>query len=1116
MSEFFLTIVNMSISASWIVLAVLLLRLLLKKAPKWITVLLWGIVAVRLVCPFTIESVMSLIPSAETISPEIMMDATPEINSGIPVFNNFVNPVISESFSPNPVMSANPLQILIPILSIVWLVGIAGMLLYTAISYFRVKRKIGTAVLLRDNVFQSENVVSPFVLGIVNPKIYLPFNMNEQDMSHVIAHEQAHIRRKDHWWKPFGFLLLTIHWFNPLMWLGYVLLCRDIELACDEKVIKELNTEQKADYSQALLTCSVNRRMIAACPLAFGEVGVKNRVKSVLNYKKPAFWIVVIAIVASIVVAVCFLTNPKQDTDLGISSQKSGSDLKGITLEIIDTDLSAPDPFIKVKWTNDTDKKITYGEEFYIYQNINDAWEDCRNDSNSAWDSVGYWTLPNSASEKDYHLNGLIMTQTGKYRFETEFSVDGVSDQKYKAWIEFKLEKGVPGITVHTFKAVELVYYHGGYSFLQTAEMAPNYRIVNNMQLYEICDIVYPCGKLESITLDENNFDSRFGESGLEWTDGYSLKEIKKNNRRAWQTYVTKGENTDLYLVLEQNDGTFYIGVGYANTNPVEPINSDKSHIRWFYKLESVSGTSGTAIEQPAYDGSVYFYPSKTLQTDRPEYDKFYQMPDTELNELLSKLEKGKWVWDALTDRTEFYFDGQIYYDGRWIYFGFEQEVFYYSYNSAYSCANANDAIAQMKKIYDKAEKYDPIKDVTNVGGADGPVNMVVTVDMDQLKSKFPNYFGLTTSKGLEVYIWQMAEGSYSCGLLPGKNLNYTQEELWNLHKSSASLDEMRAIIADYMVNVNVSKSDIVIRAIGMPHSSYAYTIDDEYRRKLNELFWSEIPIVENTKYSPIIDTATFDIDGDGKNEQCSLSYGPTSGLFTFILSVSENGKLEYYNIYNGLAGEMSFETTTAGTKLHLVPQGESEPIDYSFSVKDGNIVLTANGENVAYWGEQGVNSKYAPKRISDLNTAIAEVLNEKHRAEKPDGLIHIENYYLLANETASGTPLKGNSGHMEIANVYLLVYHMKYSVNGEHLEEHEGDFVPTAITFAIDKNGEYTLEDYWTPQTGANFEKDVRSKFPGSSATEALNTEKYAEDLIKENWRLANEYFSQIKNTSS
>lgn len=310
MSEIFLKIINMSISASYIVLAVLLLRLLLKKAPKWITVILWGIVAVRLICPFSIESVLSLIPSSEVVSPDIMMDRTPEINTGIPIINQVINPVISGSFTPDPGTSANPLQLWIPTFAVIWIVGMVALLIYTVISFARVRRKIGTAVLLRDNIYQSENVVSPFVLGIIKPKIYLPFNMNEKDMEHVVAHEMAHIRRKDHLWKPLGFLLLTLHWFNPLMWLGYVLLCRDIELACDEKVIKELDHDARADYSQALLTCSVNRRMIAACPLAFGEVGVKDRVKSVLNYKKPAFWIIITAVVACVAVAVCFLTNP--------------------------------------------------------------------------------------------------------------------------------------------------------------------------------------------------------------------------------------------------------------------------------------------------------------------------------------------------------------------------------------------------------------------------------------------------------------------------------------------------------------------------------------------------------------------------------------------------------------------------------------------------------------------------------------------------------------------------------------------------------------------------------------------------------------------------------------
>jgi len=310
MSDLFLKIVNMSISASWLVLVVLLLRFVLKKAPKWASVLLWGIVAVRLVLPFSIESVLSLIPTAQTISPDIMMDSTPSVQTGIPAINSVINPVIGSSFTPDPGASVNPLQIWIPVLSVIWLVGVAALLVYTVVSYWRLRRKVSEAVILRDNIYQSENAGSPFVLGLIKPKIYLPYHTGEQDLSHVVAHEQAHIRRRDHWWKPLGFLLLTIHWFNPLMWLAYVLLCRDIELACDEKVIKELSNEQRADYTQALVTCSVNRRMIAACPLAFGEVGVKERVKSVMNYKKPAFWIIILAIIACVVVAVCFLTNP--------------------------------------------------------------------------------------------------------------------------------------------------------------------------------------------------------------------------------------------------------------------------------------------------------------------------------------------------------------------------------------------------------------------------------------------------------------------------------------------------------------------------------------------------------------------------------------------------------------------------------------------------------------------------------------------------------------------------------------------------------------------------------------------------------------------------------------
>ena len=311
MSAIFLKILNMSISASWLVLAVLLLRLVLKKAPKWVSVLLWGIVAVRLICPFSIESMLSLIPSAETVSPEIMMDWTPEISTGIGSVDKVINPIITQTFAPDPATSANPLQILIPVCGVLWLAGIGVMLIYTAVSYFLLRRKVAAAVLFRQNIYQSEHVDSPFVLGIIQPKIYLPFRMDGKTLEHVIAHEQAHIRRKDHWWKPFGFVLLALHWFNPFMWLGYILLCRDIELACDEKVIREMDSNGKADYTEALVACSINRRSIAACPLAFGEVGVKARVKSVLHYRKPAFWVVLAAVLLCVAVAVCFLTNPK-------------------------------------------------------------------------------------------------------------------------------------------------------------------------------------------------------------------------------------------------------------------------------------------------------------------------------------------------------------------------------------------------------------------------------------------------------------------------------------------------------------------------------------------------------------------------------------------------------------------------------------------------------------------------------------------------------------------------------------------------------------------------------------------------------------------------------------
>lgn len=307
MNELFLTIVNMSISASWIILAVVVLRFILKRMPKWISVLFWGIAAVRLILPFSFESAWSLLPSAKTIPLDIEMNTAPAINSGIKAVDQVVNPIISGINTPQNGDSVNPLQVTIAVLALLWAFGAAVFYGYILFSYCRLHRSMHTAVLYQENIFQSEKVKSPFVLGIFKPKIYLPFAIDEQEAAYILAHEKAHISRKDHLWKLIGCILLGIYWFNPLVWLGFILFCRDMELACDEKVIKELDQGQKADYAQALLSFSLNSPVGL---LAFGEVGVKERIKAVLKYKKTAVWFVGISIVICALIAACFLTDP--------------------------------------------------------------------------------------------------------------------------------------------------------------------------------------------------------------------------------------------------------------------------------------------------------------------------------------------------------------------------------------------------------------------------------------------------------------------------------------------------------------------------------------------------------------------------------------------------------------------------------------------------------------------------------------------------------------------------------------------------------------------------------------------------------------------------------------
>lgn len=310
MQEIFIKIFNMSISAGWIVLAVMLLRLALKKAPKRAVIFLWAIVAVRLVCPFSPESVLSLIPSAETVPADIVYSQTPSINSGIPAIDGAVNPVISDSLEPDITARVNPAQTAVSAAAVLWIAGTAAMLVFALVSVLRVRRKIREAVKYGENIWLCDRISTPFIFGIFRPAVYLPFSLPENETEYVIAHEKAHLKRHDHILKPFAFLLLCVYWFNPLLWAAYVLFCRDIELACDETVIEAMKPEEIKEYTSALLECSAPARRISPCPLAFGESGVKSRIKAALKYRKPAVWAAGVAGIVIIAAAVVFLTSP--------------------------------------------------------------------------------------------------------------------------------------------------------------------------------------------------------------------------------------------------------------------------------------------------------------------------------------------------------------------------------------------------------------------------------------------------------------------------------------------------------------------------------------------------------------------------------------------------------------------------------------------------------------------------------------------------------------------------------------------------------------------------------------------------------------------------------------
>ncbi len=318
MGDIFLKLLNMSITAGWFILAVLCIRLIFRRIPKWVNCFLWGAVAIRLLCPFSIESPFSLLPSAEPVKSSTMVEGEiqsyiPSIDSHLTIVENTINPMLTETFTYNESESVAPLQIVTYAAGIIWVCGMILLIIFAIVSMIRLHKLVREGICARDNIYICDAVKSPFILGIVRPRVYLSSALSEKEMNYIIAHEAAHLKRKDHWWKPLGYLLLCIYWFQPLCWAAYAMLCKDIELACDEKAAKDMAFHEKKEYSKILLSCTKQRSLVMACPLAFGEVGIKERVKAVLNYKKSSLWVIIAALAVCVILGICFLTNPAKE-----------------------------------------------------------------------------------------------------------------------------------------------------------------------------------------------------------------------------------------------------------------------------------------------------------------------------------------------------------------------------------------------------------------------------------------------------------------------------------------------------------------------------------------------------------------------------------------------------------------------------------------------------------------------------------------------------------------------------------------------------------------------------------------------------------------------------------
>lgn len=936
MTDLFISLFNMSITAGWLVLAVILLRFLLKKAPKWVNAVLWAFVGFRLICPFSFESIFSLVPSTDTVPHDIIYSPTPSIHSGIPALNSTFNPIISETFSPDVTASVNPIQIVLFVAVIIWIIGIITMLIYSGVSFFRLNNKVREGVVLKDNIWLCDRIDTPFILGLIKPRIFLPSGMTESDTEYVIAHENAHLKRRDHWWKPLGFILLTVYWFNPMMWLAYILLCHDIELACDEKVIKEMGADMKKSYSEALINCSVSRRTISACPLAFGETGVKGRIKSVLSYKKPTLWIIIIAVISCIVVGVCFLTNPKTDLkktnpELDKAVSQAIFEINEVTLDILEFN-SAEYPEFECT----AEGHIIYGYE-------------------EEGDNVTVYLREQFA--------GFIF-QNGYFVAETVHRLPAV----------FVFVKTDNGYTLSDYNFAEIgLYYDNSIKSLFPSEYysrVMNVRDKDYADLWAQC-VAYAEDYLKKIGREAEIRDysevphTMLTDVGVSVEVSHNLTENSSFNKY----------NSDIGYYETLEDGIRYV---------YRTDYDDKRNVIIYTTEVYTTGDIIEKIEVNGETGKIILRENYVVQLPKPEI-----YPENK-NDYAEKLDYTV-AAQTVKEMSDKYSITAIHCPASG---AVESGILM---GEAY----CNEVAAFLNSVNWK-KSLPPIESLSSPGSVEFVIEEDYRVTVYERKKGSVFAYAVVKCGEEERYYYASyddykdavailhppAEISGSSIAYPVNSYSYLTEydsayiSLTPVTKQAHfSLSRLSSYfcIGRYTEN----EDEVIITAQDMKHQ-YTFRKDGD-----NLVFVADksSPVPEykyETDMNPVpcipdgavfdchgiesgyIDKAYTDIDGDGIKEDCILGYGPTSGLFTVTFSVYENGYIEYFNIFNSNAQDISFGWSKAGKAVIreqiIADYDNIVYAEYEINIKDGNIVLGSGDGMMAYWGEQGLDSPYAPK----------------------------------------------------------------------------------------------------------------------------------------------------------